>query len=336
MQDGLVYVELAGSANSYCGWCDTPIAADEPRVARSYSHASSQRVEFMHPQCAWHYDDGSWGTDASRRTCAGCSEPYAKIVSCFSGAQPARTHPWDLERPRQTGCRGGPLSPCAAPPELRRGLTSTNATRVPTSATLASIAPYEIPVLLPTGAPPCPRFVPSSGCVPLHYCHSCVGAFVEQHRPLLNGYVGAQQMAAPVAWRNAGTPFALRRGCGAPPLPRSETERVAFLDLFRANTDEAEADALARHEVRCLPLLWQPALLWTRVQILRRQAGLECRVANPTLVTAADGCLALQALRLTIVRAEACGHRRQSSGKCSGKLVRPRGSPSVTAAAGGM
>ena len=55
-------------------------------------------------------------------------------------------------------------------------------------------------------------------------------------------------MAAPVAWRNAGTPWDLRRGCGLPPLPKEEVERRAYLELFRATDEAAEAEALSRHE----------------------------------------------------------------------------------------
>ena len=99
-----------------------------------------------------------------------------------------------------------------------------------------------------SGPPPCPRFMPSESCGALHYCYACCGTFVSQHRSLLNGYLGADQQAAPVAWRNDGTPFELLRWCGKPPLPKNGEQRRAFLDLFRANSNESEALALRRHE----------------------------------------------------------------------------------------
>ena len=56
-------------------------------------------------------------------------------------------------------------------------------------------------------------------------------------------------MAAPVTWRNAGTPWDLRRGCGLPPLPKADAERQAYLEIFRASDEAAEAEALSRHEI---------------------------------------------------------------------------------------
>ena len=39
-----------------------------------------------------------------------------------------------------------------------------------------------------SGPPPCPRFMPSESCGALHYCYACCGAFLSQHRSLLNGF----------------------------------------------------------------------------------------------------------------------------------------------------
>ena len=89
--------------------------------------------------------------------------------------------------------------------------------------------------------PPRSRFEPNpSGLKPLVYCYTCVRSFVSDHAQLLNGFVGSQQMAAPVAWRHrASSPFdkaAVRKSGqhqGEPPLPRNEAARKEFLSPVR-------------------------------------------------------------------------------------------------------
>jgi len=122
-----------------------------------------------------------------------------------------------------------------------------------------------------SGPPPCARFVPSMGCKPVFYCYECVAGFVGAHRSLLDGYVGAEQMAAPVAWRHGGTPFALRRWQGDPPLPKKAEDRISFLNLFRSSSEELEQAALARHETLRLAIA-EAERSNVRRQDTRRQA----------------------------------------------------------------
>ena len=101
--------------------------------------------------------------------------------------------------------------------------------------------------------PPKPRWTPAAGCRPLSFCFPCVRSFVERHGGLLDGYVSAQQMAAPVAWRHAKThsPFnpAVGQCEGEPPLPKDAAGRERFLGLFRGiGSAENEEIAVERHE----------------------------------------------------------------------------------------
>lgn len=101
--------------------------------------------------------------------------------------------------------------------------------------------------------PPRKRFEPNpNGLKPLLYCYKCVRSFVSEHAQLLNGFIGSQQMAAPVAWQHrACSPFdtaAVRKEGqykGEPSLPRNEAARKEFLALFACG--DGETQAVERH-----------------------------------------------------------------------------------------
>lgn len=199
---GITGVEIAPSSRSYCGWCDCVIEEGCPRICRQYPYQKSTRVEYMHPSCAFHYDDGSWQKEKNGFVAPG------KIHICHAHA------------------RG-----CTTPFSVEKGA--------------AIISMF-------SGKPPCERFlVSSTGCQPLHYCFSCVTKFVshEPHAKLLEKHIGAKQMTAPVAWRNAGNLFTgLQRCWGMPPLPKDETQREEFLGVFRIGGGDPEDCAMKNHE----------------------------------------------------------------------------------------
>ena len=78
-----------------------------------------------------------------------------------------------------------------------------------------------------------------------------MGAFVSEHAELLTGYLGAQQMQAPVAWRPKAScsPFdQAGKYEGEPPLPRDANARQDFCSLFTCGDKQEEAQAEVRHE----------------------------------------------------------------------------------------
>jgi DNA-directed RNA polymerase subunit RPC12/RpoP len=80
---------------------------------------------------------------------------------------------------------------------------------------------------------------------PLYYCFTCTKDFVQRHRELLVGWLGAEQSEAAVAWRSAG-PFALSSADGGPPpLPRDTMRRADFLACFEYDPPQSEEDAAA-------------------------------------------------------------------------------------------
>jgi hypothetical protein len=83
---------------------------------------------------------------------------------------------------------------------------------------------------------------------PLYWCFRCASSFIERHRALLDGHLGAEQQQQGVAWvrhRPLFCPPGLQLGCGLPPLTPSA--KADFLAIFRASSAEAEALAVARH-----------------------------------------------------------------------------------------
>lgn len=83
---------------------------------------------------------------------------------------------------------------------------------------------------------------------PLYWCFACAGSFVERHRAILDGHLGAEQQQQGVAWvrhRPLFCPPGLQLGCGLPPLTPSA--KADYLSIFRAPTAEAEALAVTRH-----------------------------------------------------------------------------------------
>lgn len=84
-----------------------------------------------------------------------------------------------------------------------------------------------------------------SNTAPWYFCFGCTAAFVEQHRPLLAGFVGAEQRQQPIAWVKARGLFQPRDQVGG---PQPWTKQV--LGIFRATGPEAdrdEAEAVRRH-----------------------------------------------------------------------------------------
>jgi len=78
---------------------------------------------------------------------------------------------------------------------------------------------------------------------PLYYCFKCSHRFIQDHRELLVGWLGAEQSEAAVAWRSAG-PFASSGNDGGPPaLPKDKTTRADFLSCFRFDPPQSEEDA---------------------------------------------------------------------------------------------
>lgn len=83
---------------------------------------------------------------------------------------------------------------------------------------------------------------------PLYWCFSCCHDFVNQHRELLDGHIGSEQMLEGVAWvkdRPLFPPNSLLPGCGLPPMTASA--RKEFISIFLASDAEAEAAAVASH-----------------------------------------------------------------------------------------
>ena len=77
---------------------------------------------------------------------------------------------------------------------------------------------------------------------PLYYCFACTGDFLQRHRELLVGWLGAEQSEAAVAWRSVG-PFASSSNGGPPALPKDKTLRADFLRCFRFDPPQSEEDA---------------------------------------------------------------------------------------------
>ena len=101
--------------------------------------------------------------------------------------------------------------------------------------------------------PPKPRWTPAAGCRPLSFCFPCVRSFVERHGGLLDGYVSAQQMAAPVAWRHAKThsPFNPAVGqCEGEPCQRTpravSASSASFAESARQRTRRSPSSGTRR------------------------------------------------------------------------------------------
>ena len=77
---------------------------------------------------------------------------------------------------------------------------------------------------------------------PLYYCFTCTCDFVQRHRDLLIGWLGAEQSEAAVAWRSAG-PFAASSNGGPPALPKDKKLRADFLACFRFDPPQSQEDA---------------------------------------------------------------------------------------------
>jgi hypothetical protein len=92
------------------------------------------------------------------------------------------------------------------------------------------------------------RCTPSTSA-PLYYCFKCTHDFVQRHRELLVGWLGAEQSEAEVAWRSAG-PFASSGDGGPPALPKGKVLRAEFLGCFHFDPPQSEEDkatACSRH-----------------------------------------------------------------------------------------
>jgi hypothetical protein len=81
----------------------------------------------------------------------------------------------------------------------------------------------------------------------LTWCLGCMAGFVEAHRAVLDGWLGAEQQQQGVAWveRPLWPPAGLQAGCGLPPMATSSKED--FLSVWRSSSEEAEALAVERH-----------------------------------------------------------------------------------------
>jgi hypothetical protein len=85
---------------------------------------------------------------------------------------------------------------------------------------------------------------------PLFWCFGCAKDFMDHHRPLLDGHVGAAQMQQGVAWvkhRPLAAPADLQQGCGLPPTTHIAKDKADYLAVFRASSAVAEALAVQRH-----------------------------------------------------------------------------------------